>query len=66
MTLLSWRTFGAPVEPDDGTPTADFAFVSDPLALLTSDQVRELREDLADLSKLRREVEAECASLRLG
>jgi hypothetical protein len=44
----------------------DFEFLADPLALLTEEQERDLREDLAELTRLRRQAEAEGASLPLA
>jgi hypothetical protein len=55
----------APVSAGAESPTGDFEFLADPLSLLTDDQQRDLREDLAELTRLRREVESEAASLRL-
>lgn len=67
MTHPSWRSLGAPVvEPDAEFPPEEFAFVANPLALLSDEEARELRDDLADLTRLRREVESEGASLRLA
>lgn len=66
MSQSTWNALGAPATVDSSSPTGDFAFLSDPLALLTEDQQRDLREDLADLTRLRREAESEGASLRLA
>lgn len=66
MSQNSWSALGASVSAGTESPTGDFAFLADPLALLTDDQERELREDLAELTRRRREVESEGASLRLA
>lgn len=67
MSQHPWNTLGAPTATAPAeSPTGEFAFLTDPLALLTDDQQRELREDLADLTRLRREAESEGSSLRMA
>lgn len=66
MTRRHWSTLGAPVATETDSPTGEFSFLADPLALLTDDQQRDLQENLADLTRLRRDAESEGASLRLA
>jgi hypothetical protein len=61
-----WRSLRSVTYETPGTPDGEFAFLADPLGLLTGDQRDELRDDLAVLTKMRREVEADSASLRLA
>lgn len=66
MTIHRWATLGTPVATSAETPTGEFAFLKDPLALLSDDEQRDLRDELADLTRVRREAESEGAALRLS
>lgn len=60
----AWRRLGDTVETV--TPEGDFAFLSDPLTLLSELQRSHLHQDLSELAKLRRDAEADGGSLRLA
>jgi hypothetical protein len=49
-----------------GVEINNFGFLVDPLALLTDAQQRDLRESLAELTRVRRQAESEGASLPLA
>jgi hypothetical protein len=66
MSHHTWAMLGTPVATSTDTPTGEFAFLNDPLALLSDDEQRDLRDELADLTRLRREAESEGAVLRLS
>jgi hypothetical protein len=55
-----------PVLPKLSTDETTAQLPSDPTSLLTSDQQKELAEDLAKLARLRRDAETASASLRLA
>ena len=51
---------------EDNSPSGDFAFLADPVGLLSAKQRADLRDGLNELAKLRREVESDGANLALS
>lgn len=60
------RPLGRAVEVTQDVNRDEFAFMGDPLQLLSEDEREALNDDLAELARLRRETEAEGATLRLA
>lgn len=60
------QPLGQPVQVVRESAGEEFAFMADPLHLLSPEERTALNDDLADLARLRREVEADGATLRLA
>lgn len=60
------QPLGQPVKVVPDEAGEDFAFMADPLHLLSPEQRTALNGELADLARQRREVEADGATLRLA